>query len=211
MYLQCSPFLEKERDGWRPIAPMCPFVAFFILPWLAGKCPFVTMHCTTCSRVYVESEGAMRMPCVRASNRASSWYVCRLSPTTLQGQPESRPDPGAGPKGILMLAYRDIKWGLISKLLMRAFSWHPWIPRTLKLDSIPSLIKCATWLLAKRDEHRNVGDQFHHFPVCPGSLCWSRQAATLGPSKCFQLLYYRGGRGRGPHESPKKGFTATII
>ena len=45
MYLECSPFLEKERDGWRPIAPMCPFVAFFILPWLAGKCPFVTMHC----------------------------------------------------------------------------------------------------------------------------------------------------------------------
>ena len=45
MYLECSPFLEKERDSWRPIAPMCPFVAFFILPWLAGKCPFVTMHC----------------------------------------------------------------------------------------------------------------------------------------------------------------------
>ena len=45
MYLECSPFLEKERDGWRPIAPMCPFVAFFIRPWLAGKCPFVTMHC----------------------------------------------------------------------------------------------------------------------------------------------------------------------
>ena len=47
MYLECSPFLEKERDGGGPIAPMCPFVAFFILPLLAGKCPFVTMHCTT--------------------------------------------------------------------------------------------------------------------------------------------------------------------
>ena len=32
MYLECSPFLEKERDGGGPIAPMCPFVAFFILP-----------------------------------------------------------------------------------------------------------------------------------------------------------------------------------
>ena len=46
MYLECSPFLEKERDGGGPIAPMCPFVAFFILPLLAEKCPFVTMHCT---------------------------------------------------------------------------------------------------------------------------------------------------------------------
>ena len=44
MYLECSPFLEKERDGGGPIALMCPFVAFFILPLLAGKCPFVTMH-----------------------------------------------------------------------------------------------------------------------------------------------------------------------
>ena len=46
MYLECSPFLEKERDGGGLIAPMCPFVSFFILPWLAGKCPFVTMHCS---------------------------------------------------------------------------------------------------------------------------------------------------------------------
>ena len=28
MYLECSPFLEKERDGGGPIAPMCPFVVF---------------------------------------------------------------------------------------------------------------------------------------------------------------------------------------
>ena len=46
MYLECSPFLEKERDGGGLVAPMCPFVAFFILPLLAEKCPFVTMHCT---------------------------------------------------------------------------------------------------------------------------------------------------------------------
>ena len=31
MYLEYSPFPEKERDGWRLIAPMCPFVSFFIL------------------------------------------------------------------------------------------------------------------------------------------------------------------------------------
>ena len=34
MYLECSPFLEKERDGGGPIALMCPFVAFSILPWI---------------------------------------------------------------------------------------------------------------------------------------------------------------------------------
>ena len=32
MYLECSPFLQKERDGGGPKAPKCPFVAFFILP-----------------------------------------------------------------------------------------------------------------------------------------------------------------------------------
>ena len=42
-----------------------------------------------------------------------------------------------------MLTFRHIKWGLISKLLMRAISWFPWIPGTLKLDSILSLFKCA--------------------------------------------------------------------
>ena len=29
------------------------------------------------------------------------WYVCRLAPTSLEAQPESTPDPEAGPKGIL--------------------------------------------------------------------------------------------------------------
>ena len=49
--------------------------------------------------------------------------VCTLAPTSLQGQSESRPNPDAGPKGILVLTHRPIKLGLISKLLMRAFSW----------------------------------------------------------------------------------------
>ena len=44
---------------------------------------------------------------------------------------------------MLVLAYRHIKWGLVLKLLKGAFSWHPWIPGTLKLDSILSLFKCA--------------------------------------------------------------------
>ena len=42
-----------------------------------------------------------------------------------------------------MLVYRHIKWGLISKLSIRVFSLHPWIPGTLKLDSILSLFKCV--------------------------------------------------------------------
>ena len=48
-------------------------------------------------------------------------------------------------KGMLVLAYRHIKWGLVSKLLQRAFSRHPQIPGTLKLDSISSLFKCASF------------------------------------------------------------------
>ena len=39
------------------------------------------------------------------------WYVCRLASLSPKGQPESRPDPEAGPKGILMLTHRHIKWG----------------------------------------------------------------------------------------------------
>ena len=44
MYLECFPFLEKVRDGGGPKAPICPFVTFFILPLLAGKCPFAKMY-----------------------------------------------------------------------------------------------------------------------------------------------------------------------
>ena len=41
-----------------------------------------------------------------------------------------------------MLTHRHIKKKLISKLLIRAFSWCPWITGTLKLDRILSLFKC---------------------------------------------------------------------
>ena len=37
-----------------------------------------------------------------------------------------------------------MKWGLILKLLMRAFAWRPWIPGMLKLDSILSQFKCGS-------------------------------------------------------------------
>ena len=42
---------------------------------------------------------------------------------------------------------RHIKCGLVSKLLRRAFSWHPWIPGTLKFDLILSLFKCEAYAL----------------------------------------------------------------
>ena len=74
-----------------------------------------------------------------------------------QQQPfRARPDPEADPKGILMLAYRHIKWGLVSKLLQRALSWHPWIPGSLKLDSILSLFKCAKCYLDGQEDTRDV-------------------------------------------------------
>ena len=53
--------------------------------------------------VYLESKGAMKTPSIFASKQDPTLYVCRLAPTSLQGQPESRPDPEAGPKGILVL------------------------------------------------------------------------------------------------------------
>ena len=62
--------------------------------------------------------------------------VLWLASTSFQGQPESGFDPDVGPNGILMLAYMHIKWGLISKLFVRAFSWYPWIPGTRKLNHI---------------------------------------------------------------------------
>ena len=36
IFIECSPFLEKERGGGGLKAPMCPFVSFFINPWPAG-------------------------------------------------------------------------------------------------------------------------------------------------------------------------------
>ena len=96
--------------------------------------------------VYLKSKDVMRAPYVRASKRAPTWYVCRLASISLNGQPLDQVWVQSGPKGMLVLAHRHMERGLISKLLKRAFSWHPWIPGTLKLDSIWFLFKCEYWL-----------------------------------------------------------------
>ena len=75
----------------------------------------------------------------------------------------------AGSKEMLVLAHRHMKWGLISNLLKRAFSWHPWIPSTLKLEWIWSLFKCEF----------KVSKQY--------ALCESH---TTGNSKFPRALYF---------------------
>ena len=62
-------------------------------------------------------------------------------------------------------------WGLILKLLMRAFSWHPWMPDTLKLDLILSLFKCAVLCI----EDLNL--------VCP-------QAQWLGMTRTLKKRFW---------------------
>ena len=44
----------------------------------------------------------------------------------------------------------------------------------------------------KKDEHRNVGDQFHLFLVLLGVLCWSRPVGPLGPSNFFYPIFTGG-------------------
>ena len=76
--------------------------------------------------VYLESKSAMRTPSIKTSIKTSSkqppsWYVCRLASKTHTGQPLNLVWLRAGPQGILMPAYRHIKWRLISKLSIRVF------------------------------------------------------------------------------------------
>ena len=61
----------------------------------------------------------------------------------LWGLVESWPDLEAGIKGILMLAKRHTVLSEGSFQSSYTFSWHPWIPGTLKLDLILSLFKCV--------------------------------------------------------------------
>ena len=79
------------------------------------------------------------------SFETSPHLICLSRPASrsLEGQSETRPEPEAGPEELLVLAQRHINGVLIWKLLMRAFLWRPWIPGTLKLDSILSLFKCV--------------------------------------------------------------------
>ena len=68
--------------------------------------------------------GAMRTPSSRASKWAATWYVESSGPKPLMAsliQTQSR----GWPLKVLDLNSQHIKRGLISKLWMRAFSWHP--------------------------------------------------------------------------------------
>ena len=64
------------------------------------------------------------------------------------GQSESRPDPEAGPKGILMPANKHIKRGLVLKLLMRVFSWRPCNPGTHRYPQVGfNFISVQVWAI----------------------------------------------------------------
>ena len=106
--------LQKKKNSTRLYAYFLPIWIFL---FTEKKCHSAVTICTAplthtwteiklnLTGVYLESKAAMRTPNIRASKRAPTWYVCTLAPTSLKaGHPESRPDPEAGPKGILMLA-----------------------------------------------------------------------------------------------------------
>jgi len=59
---------------------------------------------------YLESKDAVRTLLARALKQAPTRYTVRIASISL-------------------------KWGLISKLFMNAFSWYPLISGTLKVDS----------------------------------------------------------------------------
>ena len=93
-----------------------------------------------------------------------------------------------------MLTWRHFKWGLTSKLLMRALSCRPWIPGTLKLDSILFLFKCA---LPLAENLREGGVKFAHVsrgcirPPSPRTHCASarlRGNRDLGQARQPQSL-----------------------
>ena len=65
--------------------------------------------------------------------------------------------------------------GLISKLLVTEFSWCPWSPGTLKLDSIISLFKCASEKAKfELDHNSSVG----RMSGPTQSWIWSRSVGT---------------------------------
>ena len=99
-----------------------------------------------------------------------------------------------------MLAYRHIKWGLIAKLLMRAFSWRPSIPATLKLDSILSTFKCAPFIvLVSRSRYETRHSFFHKMQVTFSLLTlislWSCIGLDQHLSSECPLFQWRGGQG----------------
>ena len=52
-------------------------------------------------------------------------YICKSGLTSARGQSWLRLDSEAGHKRDLRCQPRPIKWGLISQLSLRRFSWHP--------------------------------------------------------------------------------------
>ena len=70
------------------------------------------------------------MPWLHSKSRALNWaqtlYACGLAQCNFRASLNAEPIQRLALKGLLMLANRNVNWGLIWKLLMRAFSWHPW-------------------------------------------------------------------------------------
>ena len=107
----------------------------------------------------------------------------------------------AGPKGMLALIY---EWGLISKLLWRAFSWHPWIPSTLKLHSTSSLFKCeggiSIYIHIERDR-----DQKFSVTIDIKNLlgCLKKKSKKKLFSPSYPSLYL-------PYENKRSHYSATV-
>ena len=73
----------------------------------------------------------------------------------------SRPDPEAGHKRDLGCQPRPIKWGLISKLSMSLFSWHP--PKSLRsffhFDCLSRPVLCVQDKKHSAIQWRSLADQ----------------------------------------------------
>ena len=103
---------------------------------LEQRLSWIKLGCTWDQRVPWECHPS------RALKQSPTWYVCRLASTSLLAQPLYQVWIWAFLKGIMVVAYKHIKRRLVSKLLMGAFSWRPWIPGTLKFDAILSQFRC---------------------------------------------------------------------
>ena len=96
----------------------------------------------------------------------------------------SRPDPEAGHKRDLGCQPRPIKWGLISQLSFRAFSWHPW----KQLRGFFQCISSSFWYLTK------MGLSVAFFAEERGGWHHTQQNTTrkmYPPSSLFALLAWQ--------------------
>jgi len=122
-----------------------------------------------CPKMYLLLANQFFSPPVKSSKWSiiffcSTLQICLFASISLLGQPESTPDPEAGPKDILMLAYTDISsggffpsswwgltlgtlgsqelWGLIQSYLCSSV-------RRLKLRNLIRVlnqVQCGCWL-----------------------------------------------------------------